>query len=511
MIWRAWLLSLLGGGCTGRTEPVSTKDEGSSLPTADETGRPTETGQPTPEAPGRARWATTIGGPGADRVLSVAVLSDGAIAASGVGADALRLDAGLPTETILSGSDPQAWWAVWEPTGQLRLAASAAAGPGESGRAEGIVQGEGGDVYVVGTIEGTATFGDQVLASPGERALFLARYTAADGDLIWLRGAPCGGACRIESIEAFQDGSLLIGGAFTDSLILGPGEPRQAVLRAVGGTEDGFIAHYTAAGAILTGLHFPSEGGSRIPSMARESTGNILAAVSFSGRTTLGRPGDRGRVVLDEPTEGSQVAVTRYLLDASLDAVLPLSGAGDDRAGALYALDDGGFVLSGSFSDALTGEGVSLQSTGGVDAFWLRYSAAWGLVGADQVGGPSDESGLSVAARPDGGLWIAGALCGAPGPCDATAGVGSDAPLSIAGPQDAAGFVGVLGSSGDPGWAWTLGGGPSALVGLEIEPTGAGVIAGSFEGELILDADTSDQRAWISQGGADGVIVSIEP
>ena len=510
-----WVVLSWGGvGCLSAPDP-SPETSLSGGPLSGETGRPPEeTGQPeetgTPTDPrSQLRWVTTIGGPGDELVSGLVVRGDGSVAVAGSGGPAVGLDEGLPTEVQLLGSAPQVWWAIWGPDGQLRTAIGAAAGPGEAGWAQGIAEAPGGDLYVVGQLDGPATFGTQVLSPPTQDALFLARY-AEDGTLVWLRDAPCAGTCRIASVESFADGSLLVGGAFTGSLILGPGDPRQATLISAGDTEDGFIAHYTAGGAILTGLHVPSVGGSVVTALEREVGGDILAAVALSGRTTLGQPGDPGRVVLDAPAEGVQVAVARYLLDASLDAVLPLGGAGDDVPRSLWALDDGGFALAGSFAGSLSADGLALQSLAGSDAMVLRYSAAWSPLAITQLGGGGDELGAAVVGQPDGSLWVAGTLCGGVAPCSVTAGVGAAAPVELYDLDGSTGFVAALSEGGEARWVWLAGGGLVTVGALGADPSG-GVIGGNFEDRVIVGAGGPDAQERISGGGSDGLVVALIP
>lgn len=498
-------------GASRPPDPPTDRSGGTgSDDTAGGTTETSETGTLPPAPGGQIQWAAAFGGPGDEIVAGLAVRADGSVAVAGEGGSGVVFDAGLPTEVQLSGSAPQAFWALWSPDGALRTVVSAADGPGEVGRAQGIVEGIEGDLYVVGQISGPATFGAQALSPPTPEALFLARYTD-DGTLRWLRDAPCDGSCRIVSVESFEDGSLLVGGAFTGTLLLGPGDPRQAVLTSVGDTEDGFIAHYTAGGLILTGLHVPSEGGSVVTAMEREASGNILAAVALSGRTTLGRAGDPGRVVLDAPGEGSQVAVARYLLDASLDAVLPLGGVGDDVPRGLWATDDGGFALAGGFAGSLVGDGLALQSTAGTDAMLLRYSAAWALTWAAQIGGGGDDLGVAVTGSDDGQLWLSGELCAGADRCSASLGVGGADPVTIDGLSGSTSFIGAFDAGGVPGWARIVGGGASAAVGLGVDASGVRLLASRFEDQVIVGEGGPDAVVLTSRGGIDGLVVSVQP
>lgn len=121
-----------------------------------------------------------------------------------------------------------------------------------SGEGEGVASDlavfQDGSSAVIGTFEGSATFGEgeanETTLDTGEDAgTFVARYTQS-GSLLWvtMEGNPAydfGNA-----LEALPDGSLLLTGTFTGRVVFGKGTQNETILEAPEDREDIFIVKY---------------------------------------------------------------------------------------------------------------------------------------------------------------------------------------------------------------------------------------------------------------------------
>ena len=145
--------------------------------------------------------------------------------------------------------------------------------------------------------------------------------------------------------------------------------------------------------------------------IAALADGSSLVAGRFEGDVTFG-PGGRPPVQLSSRGD-SDIWVAKYDLAGGLVWVRQAGGEEADEAWGIAALDDGGFVLTGGFSDSATfGEldraGVVLDSDGAMDAFVARYDAHGELLWAERAGGTSDDEGFGVDVMADGTSVVTG-------------------------------------------------------------------------------------------------------
>jgi len=203
------------------------------------------------------------------------------------------------------------------------------------------------------------------------------------GELMWAVRAGGAGLDRAIGLDGLPDGSCMVVGAIGGTAVFGPGEENQTSL-STGGFTDGFAA--------------------------------------------------------------------RLNLDGKLTWVRGIGGTGEERALDVVGLDEGSAVVVGDFDGtAEIDDGLSYnayaESSGGVDGFLLKYSAAGHLKWVEPIGGPEDDSVAAIDAAPGTGLRVVGSFSD-------TVVFGEDGPdeTEITATIDEDAFVASFEESGDLEW-----------------------------------------------------------
>jgi hypothetical protein len=291
-----------------------------------------------------------------------------------------------------------------------------------------------------------------------------------------------------KAVAVDASGEVVVVGDFEGMVDFGDG------LLASAGGYDAFVVKLDPAGATLWSVGFGDSAFEQyVNAVAVGSDGKIAVAGDFRGTMTFGN--------LPPIVAG----------DGSADAyVVVFDGGGVPlwrrHAGGLQAQvasgvtfdSDGNVVVTGRFAgttDFGSGEEVS---AGGFDVFVAKYGPNGTPIGSLAIGGLEDQNGDAIAADGAGNVYVAGSFAGA-------VDFGDEVRTS-AGGYDA--FVAKLGSDVEVLWSIALGdSGTQIAAKIAADPAGNLAIAGSFEGTLVLDAQTTH----VSAGAADVVLVKLEP
>ncbi len=218
---------------------------------------------------GTLLWVRDAGGPGNDEVLGVAATDDGGVVVTGRFQDDLVFDRKGPTELALHSAGSNDVFAARFTAAGARTWAIRAGGPdafpagfGDSGDQVAVL--DDGGVLICGEFNGPAVvFGageanETILGAPADwasRKLFVARYSAATGELDWVKATATGtvdgtaGWAICDQILPRPGGEFVIVGDFYASAIFGPGEANETEVVSAGGF-DVMLAAYTATGTL---------------------------------------------------------------------------------------------------------------------------------------------------------------------------------------------------------------------------------------------------------------------
>lgn len=334
---------------------------------------------------GRLLWARSEGGLGEnDAGTAISTFPDGSFVVAGTFEDRAVFDTDTLRPTVLNAGGPydsNIFLTRYERDGNL-LWATGAGGPAPDA-APGVATTLGGDIYLTGTFEDFAVFGmpgEDVVTeiraySSIDRDIFVARYNG-DGTVAWVRKATGIDIDKGLAVGTFLDGSAVVSGSFTDTVLFAPDTANETRLTA--GTildRDVFVARYDRDGNLVWVRHAPGIDNDEATALATLPGGDVIVAGTFTTTITLG---------VDEATETTlatdreldrNIFVARYNNDGRLETAV--------RVPAISAAYDAGVVVGGDVLVAgwvtgaatlrdLTGAAIPVSSAGAKDAFLAR-------------------------------------------------------------------------------------------------------------------------------------------
>ncbi len=254
-----------------------------------------------------------------------------------------------------------------------------------------------GDVYVAGSYwQALSLGGDSLYARGHPRALFLGRMRS-DGVASWVATLGGGGLKDIGSIATTPEGDLLVGGHFSDSLVMA-----DTVLRAQGRT-DAFALRYSTAGEIQWARSWGGRDDVRGTHIASGHSGEIYLTGWYDDELIV------GDTTLFANTTDPDVFLMRLEGSGDVQWVEKAGGVFEEEPTGLIVDDTGSPVLTGFLVGRMTINGtLDIESRdGNADIFVLRYAPDGRIQWARSVGGDQRQipTGLHVS---DGIVSVSG-------------------------------------------------------------------------------------------------------
>jgi hypothetical protein len=194
-----------------------------------------------------------------------------------------------------------------------------------------------GDAIITGYFYGDTQIGPDHYTSYGSQDVFIAKFSS-DGAFLWSSRAGGGSADYVSGLALDVNQNTIISGYFYDSINFGD---TSLVSSA---SSDIFLAKFDADGNLLWATAAGGSSSDQSRSASCDPEGNILVSGSFYYDITLG---DTTLATLDPVG----VVVARYLPDGRLDRAFQLSGTYLSTENYVVADRDGGFYLTGNFSE----------------------------------------------------------------------------------------------------------------------------------------------------------------
>ena len=365
---------------------------------------------------------------------------------------------------------------------------------------EGVALAADGSRYVVGTFEGTATFGDVSVTSAGDSDIFLVKYDGPTA--VWARRAGTdvfndfGGAVAVA-----PDGSVYATGFFT-GIATWDGGANPDVELTTFSDFDAFVAKYTPAGDLAWVRQAGGTGQDTGRDLAVDAAGNVYLVGGFEGT------GSFGDVTLTS-AGSSDAFLAKY--DPDGNVVWARRGGSDqgDLAYGVAVTDDGAAHVSGSFRGVAQFGGLPIQSAGATDVFVVQYDADGEPVWVEGIGADGSEftRGGGIGLDADGNVYVTGSFSN-------TILVASDVLVST-GFTDV--FVAKLSAEGDELWGRRGGGdGTNFSAALTVAENNVGVFVfatGYIDGSgTFVEAPITTQArdGYVAVFGGEGFLTSVD-
>jgi chitodextrinase len=436
---------------------------------------------------GPTTWGKQMGAAGSDSATSVATDAAGNTYVAATFSNTITIG----TTSLASAGAQDVALAKYSPSGAVLWARRM--GGALSDQPGGLAVDANGNVDLVGTFSGSASFGGATLAVTGgsQVDMFVAQYNGATGAHQWSKGFGGVYTDQAKGVAVDSTGNIYFTGFFEGTVNFGGGPLSVPYTSDL----DVFIAKFTKAGAYTWAKHFTNTGNDQGYGIGVDPQGNVAVGGTFSNAINFGG-GDlvSGNAMTDV-----------FVADFTTNGVYRWQrrlGAPDSSEGARgIAVDGAGnVVVVGAGIKAFDLGGGSVAAFGSSDGFVAKYAAAngayqWGA----RLGGTGNDYANSVAVDSAGNILVAGAF----------EGTASFSGASAASRGQSDGFVVKYSNAGARSWVRTYGGNSAdwfnsvaATPGTSANP----VLGGYFYG-----AATFEGTSMTSAGAADGVIVRTTP
>jgi hypothetical protein len=253
-----------------------------------------------------------------------------------------------------------------------------------------------GNIFLAGYFSGTANFGGSTFTSAGGTDMFLAKYNNA-GVHQWSYGFGGTGNETVKAIAMDASGNIFIAGYYTGSGNFG------GVTFTSAGSEDAFLAKYSAQGQHLWSQSFGSTGNDFFTGLAVDSQGNVVVtgsyqySVNFGGATfsSLGYP---NIVLAKYSTTGAHLWSETF-------------ASGNSNWANGVALDkNDNILLTGSFLYRIDFGGGYIYSTpaSNEDIFVAKFATSGAYVWGKRYGGTNTDRGSCIGVDGNGDVIVGG-------------------------------------------------------------------------------------------------------
>ena len=340
---------------------------------------------------------------------------------------------------------------------------------------QAIATDSGGNVYVTGQYQGTATFGSGVsLTSTGSYDVFVAKYNTS-GTAQWATSIG-GGTFSIDAgygIATDSGGNVYVTGQYQYIANFGSG-----VSLTSAGSSDVFVAKYDTSGTAQWATSIGGTSSDYGQGIATDSGGNVYVTGQYSGTVTFAS----GTTLTSAGS--SDAFVAKYNTNGTAQWATSIGGTSSDYGYGIATDGAGNVYVTGNYQGTATfAPGTTLTSAGSSDAFVAKYNTSGTAQWATSIGGTSSDYGYGIATDSAGNVYVTGRYV-------LTADFGSGVSITSAGSYDA--FFAKYNTSGIVQWATSIGGTFSIDAGYGIATDSAGnvYVTGYHDGTVTIGSTT---------------------
>lgn len=410
------------------------------------------------EPPPDIAWARKAGSIDSEQGRAIAADTNGNIYVTGFFSDTTSFG----TTNLVSAGENDIFVAKYDPAGNLLWARKAGGNSYDEGR--GIAVDSAGNVFITGHFQGTATFTSTNVNSSGESDVFIAKYNS-QGTLVWVRKAGGNDFDEAHALALDAGGNLYLTGSFdatatfgsttltntsaSSDIFIAKCDANGAFLwaRRAGGISDDsgngvaldaatnvyvtgffssnavfsttnliasgtsasdiFIAKYDSGGAFAWvrqagGINQDAGNG-----IAVDASGNILVTGQFRVAASFGTTNVTGN--------GSDIFLARYDSSGSVTWVQKAGGNDSiygDQGWSVRTDLAGNAYVTGYFSGTASFGSTNIATSGFDDVFVAKYATNGQTLWVERIGGSGIDIGYALALDTSNNVSVAGFFYG---------------------------------------------------------------------------------------------------
>jgi len=341
----------------------------------------------------------------------------------------------------------------------------------DAGRA--VASDPDGNVIMVGSFSGIATFGDVVFAGLGGPDGFVAKYTA-DGQQLWVRNISGPAEDLARGVTTDYLGNIYVTGHFTDSAYFLLNAVDTVHLISEGG-KDVFMVKYAPDGTLLWAHRAGGPADDTGADLIWHENGKLLISGGFQGRATFANISMLATGLTD---------VFLLCMDGDGHSHWVRRGGGpqhDVAASVSYDRNSDHIYITGDYYGTATFENTTIIAAGSSDMYLAKYNLSGDLLWVISNGDYNLDVATKVGCDMYGHVYVAGHYQGYTqfGPYNVVAGGYNDV------------FVAKFDGDGNVLWLRSMGGyNLETCQGLAVDWDGTTYTTGMFDTKMISGQDT---------------------
>ncbi len=325
------------------------------------------------DAMGNYIYAKGLPGSNIDMGISIAADAGGNAYVAGYFWGTVDFDPGTGTANLTGAGRTDAFFGKYDANGNYLLAKKF--GSTLNDYASAVVVDASGNIYLVGTFQGTVDFDPGAatvnLTSAGNSDCFIAKY---DNSMNYIFAKKVGGSLNdnVSAVKLDASGNIYVTGFFNGTADFDPGAGVVNLVSA--GGDDVFIASYDASGNYVYAKSMGGSGTDDGNSLDVDADGNIVVTGFFNGTADF----DPGAVTANLTSQGgNDIFIARYDAAGNYVSANSIGGSGDDR-GLCLATDASKHIYATGYfnttADFEPGTGVkNLTSLNSQDMFIAKF------------------------------------------------------------------------------------------------------------------------------------------
>lgn len=262
----------------------------------------------------------------------------------------------------------------------------------------GALDGDG-NIYLVGTFEESATFGDTTLHSQGGDDMFVSKLDA-DGNFIWTAVAGAAADDRGLGVEVSGDGHIYVAGYFRDTVSFDGHSVTS------NGDWDGYVAQLDSTGTFQWAVSMGGAAADQARHLAIAPNGSLYVSGYILG------PADIGGHQLENAGGLDGFIASLDNESGAVSWAQRVGGSSDDRVYEIAACADNSVVATGYVGSVVNLGPFQIGSTDSRVAFVMRMNAdgtfRWASATEKTDGVQTQAGGLDLALDAEENIYVTG-------------------------------------------------------------------------------------------------------
>lgn len=338
-------------------------------------------------------WAKQVGGPGPDRGNSISADAGGNTYVTG----AFSGTATFGSYQLVASGGFDMFLAKFNAVGDVVWAKTAGSASIDAEAGAAVKVDAAANVYVTGHFAATTTFGTTDLTSAGGTDIFITKYSASTGDVLWAKSA---GGIENENgvgITVSDAGDVSVAGAFFGTAVFG------STSLTSSGSFDGFIAQYNSDGDILWVKQIAGQSNDLAYSVAVDAAGDSYVSGYFTGSANFGG-------ATADAAGNEDIFVAKYdRISGNLLWVKTAGGSDYDNGLSIDVDISGNSYVTGYFTrTASFGDKSITSADNSRDIFVAKYNNSGDVQWVKRAGDLNNDSGSSISVDASGIIYTTG-------------------------------------------------------------------------------------------------------